>query len=95
MSDNASNNDKMVEEMAGLLENFPGAANQTRCFLHILNLTAKSILHQFEIPPKPKKKSGNDSGDDDSKVPISVIEALSWFSAILVNKICKNIKIFE
>ena len=26
---------------------------------------------------------------------ISVVEALSWFSAILVNKICKIMKIFE
>ena len=25
----------------------------------------------------------------------SVVEALSWFSAILVNKICKIMKIFE
>ena len=68
----------MVEEMAGLLENFPGAANQTRCFLHILNFTTKSILHQFEIPPK--KKSGNDNGDDDSKVPIN--KAMSELMAL-------------
>ena len=68
----------MVEEMAGLLKKFPGAANQTRCFLHILNLTAKSILHQFEIPPK--KKSGNDNGDNDSKVPIN--KAMSELMAL-------------
>ena len=52
----------MIEEMASLLENFPGAANQTRCFLHVLNLTVKSILRQFEMP---KKKTSKDDGDDD------------------------------
>src|SRR6266567_2301250 len=53
--DNASNNDKMVEHLATLLEGFPGAANQTRCFAHILNLVAKSVLRQFEAP---KEKGG-------------------------------------
>jgi hypothetical protein len=42
--DNASNNDTMIEHLSTLVENFPGAANQTRCFTHILNLVAKSIL---------------------------------------------------
>jgi archaellum component FlaC len=58
----------MVEEMASLLENFPGAANQTRCFLHILNLTAKSILQQFEIPKKKKAGDGDGDGNDDKKL---------------------------
>jgi hypothetical protein len=38
----------MIEHLANLIETFPGAANQTRCFMHILNLVAKSVLHQFE-----------------------------------------------
>jgi len=45
----------MIEHLATLIENFPGAANQTRCFTHILNLVAKSILRQFEAP----KSKGN------------------------------------
>lgn len=49
------NNDTMVEELAELIENFLGAANQTRCFTHILNLVIKSILHQFDVP---KAKAG-------------------------------------
>ena len=61
--DNASNNDKMIEEMASRLEIFPGAANQTRCFLHILNLTVKTILRQFEIPQKINSKETNGDGD--------------------------------
>jgi len=42
--DNASNNDTMIAELENLLDEFPGAANQTRCFTHILNLVVKSIL---------------------------------------------------
>ena len=53
-ADNASNNDKMIEHLAVLLDTFPGAPNQTQCFAHILNLVAKSILRQFEGPKKDK-----------------------------------------
>lgn len=53
-ADNASNNDKMIQHLSNLIESFPGAANQTRCFAHILNLVAKSILRQFEGPKVTK-----------------------------------------
>jgi hypothetical protein len=43
----------MIKELASLIDHFPGDANHTRCFLHIINLVAKSILRQFE-PPKAK-----------------------------------------
>lgn len=49
----------MVEHLATLVENFPGAANQTRCFTHILNLVAKSILRQFDVA----KKTADDPPD--------------------------------
>jgi hypothetical protein len=55
----------MIEELANLIDDFPGPANQTRCFLHILNLVVKSIIRQFDLP-KSKKKSGNDGGDNGS-----------------------------
>jgi Ran GTPase-activating protein (RanGAP) involved in mRNA processing and transport len=61
--DNASNNDKMIDHLATLVDAFPGAANQTRCFTHILNLVAKSVLHQFEAP----KAKGGDVLDDAAK----------------------------
>jgi hypothetical protein len=54
-ADNASNNNKMINELQLLLNNFPGLANQTRCFLHILSITAKLIIKQFDIP---KAKNG-------------------------------------
>jgi len=40
----------MIEELADLLDDFPGEANRTRCFTHILNLVAKSIIKQFDVP---------------------------------------------
>ncbi|KAF8814887.1 hypothetical protein BYT27DRAFT_7038919, partial [Phlegmacium glaucopus] len=40
----------MVDELEDLLESFPGAANRTRCFTHILNLVVKSIIRQFDVP---------------------------------------------
>ncbi|KAI0371190.1 hypothetical protein BV20DRAFT_906067, partial [Pilatotrama ljubarskyi] len=46
--DNASNNDTMTEELAQLLTSFGGNYARTRCFLHITNLTAQSLLHEFD-----------------------------------------------
>ena len=45
----------MIAELANLLDNFPGPANQTRCFAHILNLVVKSVIQQFDLP---KSKGG-------------------------------------
>jgi hypothetical protein len=64
-ADNASNNDKMIEHLAVLIDSFPGAANQTRCFAHILNLVAKSVLRQFEAPKgKDSKKAVDDAAKE-------------------------------
>jgi len=49
----------MVKHLTTLVENFPGAANQTCCFTHILNLVAKSILCQFDMA----KKMADDTPD--------------------------------
>ena len=48
--DNASNNDAMIRHLGGLIDEFKGRESQTRCFAHILNLIAKSILRQFDVP---------------------------------------------
>ncbi len=40
----------MIDELLNLLPNFPGALNRCRCFLHIVNLVAKSVLKQFDVP---------------------------------------------
>lgn len=54
-ADNASNNDTMVDHLGEILDEFPGASNQTRCFAHTISISAKAILKQFDIP---KTKAG-------------------------------------
>jgi hypothetical protein len=54
----------MIDHLSSLVDNFPGAANQIRCFNHILNLVAKSILRQFDAPKKDR--SGRTSKDDEN-----------------------------
>jgi hypothetical protein len=46
--DNASNNDVMIRELAELVPGFEGEVSHTRCFLHVINLVAKSLIHQFD-----------------------------------------------
>ena len=66
--DNASNNDTMIAELANLLDDFPGPANQTRCFTHILNLVVKSVIRQFDLP----KSKGDKILDDAAKELLSL-----------------------
>jgi hypothetical protein len=49
--DNASNNDTMCSELENLLPKF-STTNHTRCFTHIINLIAKSMLKQFDVAKK-------------------------------------------
>jgi hypothetical protein len=42
----------MIDELVDLLPRFPGQANRCRCFLHIVNLIAKTLLKQFDVPKK-------------------------------------------
>jgi hypothetical protein len=44
----------MIDELENQLSDFAGPANRTRCFLHIVNLVARSILRMFEAPKKKK-----------------------------------------
>lgn len=45
----------MIDELEELVDKFSGAANRTRCFAHIINLIAKTIIQQFDVP---KTKQG-------------------------------------
>ncbi|KAH7926228.1 hypothetical protein BV22DRAFT_990314, partial [Leucogyrophana mollusca] len=47
-ADNASSNDTMTTELASLVPTFSGESTRTRCFLHIVNLVAKSIIREFD-----------------------------------------------
>jgi hypothetical protein len=64
----------MVEELANLLDDFPGPANQTRCFLHILNLVVKSIIRQFDLPKS--KKTSDDEDEDNATLDAATAELL-------------------
>lgn len=46
----------MIDELAELIDEFPGKANHMRCFTHVLNLVCKSVLRQFDVP---KAKQGD------------------------------------
>src|SRR5258707_9336412 len=52
----------MIDHLSVLLDKYPGAANRTRCFTHILNLVAKCIMKQFDAPKK-KKNRGDDTDE--------------------------------
>ena len=47
--DNVSNNNVMIRELAELVPGFEGEVGHTRCFLHVINLVAKSLIHQFDV----------------------------------------------
>ncbi|KAG2088738.1 uncharacterized protein F5147DRAFT_531761, partial [Suillus discolor] len=46
--DNTLNNNIMVGGLEDLLPGFGGAASHTWCFLHTVNLIAKSLLCEFD-----------------------------------------------
>jgi hypothetical protein len=58
--DNASNNDTMIQYLGEALDEFPGPANQTRCFAHTVNLITKSILKPFELRKNKEIQKFND-----------------------------------
>jgi hypothetical protein len=45
-----SNNNTMIWHLGKVLIGFSGVANQTQCFMHTINLCAKSILKHFDLP---------------------------------------------
>lgn len=45
--------------------------NRTRCFTHILNLVAKSLLRQFDVS---LKLSGNNSNEDNPEIELTAEE---------------------
>jgi hypothetical protein len=57
----------MITKLRDILDDYPGEASRTQCFTHILNLVAKSVLSQFDIPKKTKRSDhgASDNQDDD------------------------------
>lgn len=64
----------MIAELANLLDDFPGPANQTRCFTHILNLVVKSVIRQFDLP----KSKGDKILDDAAKELLSLASNIEF-----------------
>jgi len=58
----------MLDSLSERLENFPGAANQTRCFAHTVSISAKSIIQQFDAP-----KSKNGEVDDEAAEALAAL----------------------
>ena len=54
----------MIDHLSTILDNFPGSANRTRCFTHILNLVAKCIMKQFDTLRK-KNRADGDAGEEE------------------------------
>src|SRR5258708_12392114 len=52
MTDNTSANDVMISELAKVLTDFPGQANQMHCFTHIINLIANTLMKLFKLKNK-------------------------------------------
>ena len=48
-ADNASSNDTMTDELAGLIVHFGGDLTRTRCLLHVINLVAKTVMKEFDV----------------------------------------------
>lgn len=67
----------MIQELEYLLDDFPGAANQTRCFAHVINLMVKSILRQFDVP----KSKANEALDGASKALRDIAEDIEYEEA--------------
>jgi len=64
----------MINHLATLLAAFPGSANRTRCFTHILNLVAKCIMKQFDAPKKKKCDDEVPADDEDEDVELVLDE---------------------
>ena len=62
----------MIKELADLLPNWPGAANQCQCFNHTINLVAKLFLKQFDVP----KKQADAVRESDDEELINLAEGL-------------------
>lgn len=63
-ADNASSNDTVTTELTKLVDHLDGEAAHTRCFLHIINLMAKSSIREFDVPKQKSAKSLDSTEQD-------------------------------
>ncbi len=63
-ADNAQPNDTMVEILGQDLPEFGGAQDRGRCFDHVVNLCAKSVLRPFDVEKKKVGKTLEDAEEE-------------------------------
>jgi hypothetical protein len=61
----------MVDKLASMLPSFPGTTNHTRCFLHTVNLVAKSLIREFDTTKKDADKALEEDTEDTSDTELS------------------------
>lgn len=54
----------MTTKLAQVLPTFKGEPSRVRCFLHIVNLIAKAIIHQFDSP-RGRQEAEEDEVEDE------------------------------
>ena len=69
-ADNATNMDTLSDNLKEQVPSY-SRVNRTRCFTHILNLVAKSLLRQFDVTPNSK---GLNDDDGDARNELSAAE---------------------
>ena len=65
----------MIQTLFQLLSAFSGEASRVRCFLHILNLVAKSILKPFDTGKSKRKAAAAQQEESDSEEEEAIEDA--------------------
>jgi hypothetical protein len=68
----------MINELADRVAHFSGKNSQTCCFLHIVNLVAKSLIREFDTSKKQANELpdlGDEDLDDDTPSDSTIQEA--------------------
>ena len=72
--DNATNNDVLTDQLKEKVPMFHGEASRVRCFAHVINLVAKSVITQFDLPRKRTQTAGRatelDEGGSDTNAVV-------------------------
>lgn len=75
--DNASNNDRMLEVMGINLLDFHSDLQRVRCFAHVVNLVAKSLIKQFDTTGKGRNAEDSEEVDKDIAALAEMAEGLA------------------
>jgi hypothetical protein len=72
--DNATNNDVLTDQLKEKVPMFGGEASHMWCFVHVINLVAKSVITQFDLPHKCTQTAGRatelDEGGSDANTVV-------------------------